>query len=202
MALEMSSKRFGRDISYNLWKQSNKLFKPEGYKSLGSATKKFEINKLKEYKALPKKGKIISIEEIRQNKLQWIQKFGPEPSPIVSSSRDPLPIGGVSNSKFTTMKGKPIKFNKRVIPKAIRKGGGMLGKVGMGIVAGVNFSVMKMANMRTGAVLTRFMQDAAVGKNMLNNTRIGLARGTSRLSLGADGGVSLNLSKLRHRRGI
>jgi hypothetical protein len=207
MALEMGSKNFGRDITYEMWKQSNERFRPEGFKPVGSATKRYMIDNLKEYKALPKKGRIIPIEETRQNKLQWINKFGPEPTPIVSSSRDPMPTGGVSNSKFTTMRGKPIRFNKRVIQSPIRKGvgkfgGGVLGKLAMGATAMTSVISMNMKKMSYGGIIGRFLQDSAVGKNMINNSRLGLSVGTSRLrSNNINGATSLALGKLRHGRG-
>jgi hypothetical protein len=87
------------------------------------------------------------------------------------------------------------------IPAPIRK----LGVAG-GLVAGatalLGISIMKGAmNQSREIVYERYMQDQAVGKNMLNNTRMGLASGTSRMQdMGSTLGLSNSLSRTRHGR--
>lgn len=85
------------------------------------------------------------------------------------------------------------------IPSPIRKMG-VAGGLIAGATAMLGISIMKGAmNESREIVYERYMQDQAIGKNMLNNSRLGLAAGTSRMSdIGHIMGLSNSLSRTRH----
>lgn len=95
-----------------------------------------------------------------------------------------------------------LKGTRRIIkniPSPIRKAG-LAGGLIAGATAMLGLAVMKGAmNQSREIVYERYMQDQAVGKNILNNTRMGLASGTSRMqNMGSTMGLSNALSRTRH----
>jgi len=76
------------------------------------------------------------------------------------------------------------------------------GAAAVGAVAMLGVSMLKGGmNESNDIVYERYMQDAAISKNMLNNTRLGLAAGTSRMqNYGSTMGLSNAMSRTRHGR--
>ncbi len=94
--------------------------------------------------------------------------------------------------------------NKKVATSIPRKlGTGLLyGGFVLGAVSMVGLNVMKggMSQARD-IVHERYMQDYTYSRNMLHNSRVGLASGTNTmLNRGGTQGLSLSLSKTRHGR--
>lgn len=85
----------------------------------------------------------------------------------------------------------------RATPKTFKVGGAIVGAAAM-----LGISMLKGAmDQSQEIVYERYMQDAATSKNMLNNTRLGLASGTSRMqNYGSTMGLTNALSRTRHGR--
>jgi hypothetical protein len=139
---------------------------------------------------------------------QTYKKMSANIMPKVSRGSDPIvsqtSLGRVrSDKKFNIYRGvsKSLVGKSKIIPSPIRKGG-LKGALVTGAVSMLNVAIMKGAmNPGRFEVYGRMMQNLAVGKNMLNNTRLGLASGTSRINdMGHTMGLSLALSKSRHGR--
>ena len=92
-----------------------------------------------------------------------------------------------------------LKNLAKALPAPIKKAG-LFGTVLLGATAMFGIGMMKGAmNQSRDIVYERYMQDQAVGKNMLNNTRLGLSAGTSRMqTYGHTTGLSNSLSRTRH----
>lgn len=128
---------------------------------------------------------------------QTKREFGPRTTPYKAVS---AMIGGAA--KGTKMLGKGLLGGAKLGARAYRstprpvKVGGMIA----GAVAMLGVSMLKGAlNQSREIVYERYMQDAAVSKNMLNNTRLGLASGTSRMqNYGSTMGLSNAMSRTRH----
>ena len=94
---------------------------------------------------------------------------------------------------------KKLRNFTKALPTAIKRTG-LFGTVLLGATAMLGLGMMKGAmNQSRDIVYERYMQDQAVGKNMLNNTRLGVSAGTSRMqSYGHTTGLSNSLSRTRH----
>jgi hypothetical protein len=132
--------------------------------------------------------KVISIDEIKGNQLKFknLEKR-------------------VMERKMGTL----LQTAEKRIPSAIGKGKGLLGKLALGAVGMLNISIMKSLQKQSIGMFERYMKDGAAGKQILNASRIGLAKaGRSRFThavLGA--GIGLGtvglanaLSRTRHGR--
>lgn len=160
-------------------------------------------------KPTPLGKKAIIFQEVQKNK-EMFSRIRANPIPKVVSSSDPIlstsmsarnTRRAISDKKFNFMgigKGVP---KSKYIPSPVRKGG-VLGRLLTGAISVLGVSIMKGAtNPGRFQVYGRVMQDLAVGKNMLNNTRVGLASGTSKINeMGHTMGLSNALSRSRHGR--
>lgn len=97
MALEMTGKKFGRNITRELFKFGNKNF---GLNPTASAhMEKFWVPGGKIGEKYKPASNIISMEDVLANKARYLKHYGPEASPIVSSSNSPLSSVGRKNYK-------------------------------------------------------------------------------------------------------
>lgn len=91
---------------------------------------------------------------------------------------------------------------RRIWKKMPGKARGAVGLAGLavGAIAMFGAAVMKGGmNQSREIVMDRYMQDQAAGKQMLNQTRVGLSAGTSRMNaMGSTMGLSNSLSRTRH----
>jgi hypothetical protein len=129
------------------------------------------------------------------------KEFSPKTTPYKSIYKGVAAMTGkVTSSSKAVGKGmfSASKFGARLYratPRPIKTGGMIVGAVAM-----LGVSMLKGAlNQSREIVYERYMQDAAVSKNMLNNTRLGLASGTSRMqNYGSTMGLSNAMSRTRH----
>ncbi len=123
--------------------------------------------------------------------------------PVVSKAAQTRPIAAIQRS---LRKGNPLLRGAKALRRTVKSIPGPVRKAGLagGLIAGatamLGLAVMKGAmNQSREIVYERYMQDQAVGKNILNNTRMGLAAGTSRMqNMGSTIGLSNALSRTRH----
>lgn len=102
-------------------------------------------------------------------------------------------------SRYSTI-GKLARTQVKV-PKWMKKTGGIGGLV-VGATAMLGVGILKgMIGQSKDIVYNRYMQDSQYSRNMLYNSRVGLASGTSSmLNRGGTQGLSLALSQTRHGR--
>src|SRR5574343_555341 len=117
-------------------------------------------------------------------------------TPIKTLSERSL-IQGISNAKMTLMNRQ--KFNmKKMIPAAITKGRGLVGKLALGAVAMTNLAILKGSNKQNIGMLERFMYDLSSSRNVLNSTRLGMMDKRSKINQASTMGLSNALYASRH----
>lgn len=119
-------------------------------------------------------------------------------TPIKTLSERSL-IQGVSNAKMTLMNRRNISM-KKIIPSAITKGSGMVGKLALGAVAMTNLAILKGSNKKNIGMLERFMYDLSSSRNILNTTRLGMMDKRSKINQASTIGLSNALYASRHNR--
>lgn len=105
---------------------------------------------------------------------------------------------GISNAKMTLMR-RNVSM-KKIIPSAITKGRGLVGRLALGAVAMTNLAILKGSNKQNINMLERFMYDLSSSRNLLNITRLGMMDKRSKINQASTIGLSNALYASRHNR--
>jgi hypothetical protein len=194
------------------WKSKSKLARKSIAKNITPDTLQEKLTEVKKNKVQEIKKPKHTLAAVNRKIFKYIKRYNRNISTSISKKITPIinSRAGKMAERGGYLLGKmvkgvawsgPRKLKKlaSALPTTIKRAG-LFGTVLLGATAMFGIGMMKGAmNQSRDIVYERYMQDQAIGKNMLNNTRLGVSAGTSRMqTYGHTTGLSNSLSRTRH----